>query len=190
MTEQAKTAGVAIASLVCGIAGLMCFGPLGAIPAVICGHIAMSRIKASGGALQGEGLALAGLIMGYVSIAFMAVVFPLLLAIAIPNFIRARETTQRNVCCNHLRQLDAAKMQYALESGLVPGAEISPSSALNAYLKNMTVDEECPAGGEYRDVAVVGAPASCSVHGRPGEENSGGRSEEQSRDDEESPARE
>lgn len=189
MTEQAKTAGVAIASLVCGIAGLMCFGPLGAIPAVICGHIAMSRIKASGGALQGEGLALAGLIMGYVSIAFMAVILPLLVAIAVPNFIRARETTQRNVCCNQIRQLDAAKTQYALESGLVPGVEIVPSSALNAYLKNMTVDETCPAGGEYRDVAVVGEAASCSVHGRPGEEPVGDRPG-QGPDDEESTARE
>jgi hypothetical protein len=170
MTEQVKTAGVAIASLVCGIAGLMCFGPLGAIPAVICGHKAMSRIKASGGTLQGEGLALAGLIMGYVSIAFMVVMIPLIVAIAIPNFIRARETTQKNSCANNIRQFDAAKARYAIETGLAPGAEIIPSSALNAYLTDLTVDEECPAGGTYRNIPLVGTPVSCSTRGRPGAE--------------------
>jgi hypothetical protein len=166
MTEQVKTAGVAVASLVCGIAGLMCFGPLGAIPAVICGHMARSRIKASGGTLQGEGLALAGLIMGYVSIAFMVVMIPLLAAIAIPNFMRARETTQRNYCENNLRQFESAKAQYALEAGLVPGAEIIPSSTLNAYLTNLTVNEQCPAGGTYSNIPVVGTVTVCSVHGQ------------------------
>ena len=41
-----------------------------AIPAVICGHVALGRIKRSGGTLAGEGLAQAGLITGYVTLAF------------------------------------------------------------------------------------------------------------------------
>jgi Flp pilus assembly pilin Flp len=61
----ARTSGLAIASLVCGILGFFSAGLMG-IPAVILGHISRSQIKKNP-ALQGGGLALAGLITGYVS---------------------------------------------------------------------------------------------------------------------------
>lgn len=62
------TPGTAIASLVLGILTIVScyFGVLFVIPAIICGHIALNQIKASGGRFQGKGLALAGLIMGYI----------------------------------------------------------------------------------------------------------------------------
>src|ERR1041385_1955892 len=41
----------------------------------------------------------------------------LLAAIAIPNFVRARQTSQTNACINNLRQIDGAKQQWALENG-------------------------------------------------------------------------
>ncbi len=66
-----KTSGLAIASLVCGIFTFIC--GLGAIPAVICGHLALSRIKA-GRAAGGRGMAIAGLIMGYLGILLTVVV--------------------------------------------------------------------------------------------------------------------
>jgi hypothetical protein len=54
-----KTSGLAIASLV-----LSFLGPFGCIPAVICGHIARAKIKQDS-SLGGDGLAKAGLIIGY-----------------------------------------------------------------------------------------------------------------------------
>lgn len=39
----------------------------------------------------------------------------LLAAIAIPNFVKARTTSQQNACINNLRLIDAAKQQWALE---------------------------------------------------------------------------
>ena len=39
----------------------------------------------------------------------------LLAAIAIPNFARARTTSQSNACINNLRQIDGAKQSWALE---------------------------------------------------------------------------
>jgi hypothetical protein len=58
------TNGLAIAALVCGIAafatGITC------IPAIICGHIARRRIRRTGE--QGDGMAIAGLTLGYVSL--------------------------------------------------------------------------------------------------------------------------
>jgi hypothetical protein len=59
---------LAIASLVLGVPGLCCC--LTGIPAVICGHIALNQINQSGGVQEGRGFAIAGLILGYLGIAF------------------------------------------------------------------------------------------------------------------------
>ena len=61
VTTAAKTNGLAIASLACGLAQFA-FGPLATIPAIVCGHMARSQIKRTGE--QGAGLALAGLTLG------------------------------------------------------------------------------------------------------------------------------
>ena len=52
-----------------------------AVASLICGHMALSEIKKSGNILQGRGMAIAGLILGYLEIAFM-VVYILIIAIA------------------------------------------------------------------------------------------------------------
>ena len=66
---QPKTSALAVWSLVLGVLSLMCFSILAAIPGVICGHKAISRIGKSGGGLSGKGLAIAGLVTGYIGIA-------------------------------------------------------------------------------------------------------------------------
>jgi len=50
-----------------------------------------------------------------VEIMIVVAIIGLLAAIAIPNFVRARTTSQQNACINNLRQLDGAKQQWALE---------------------------------------------------------------------------
>ena len=52
-----------------------------------------------------------------VEIMIVVAIIGLLAAIAIPNFVRARQTSQTNACINNLRQLDGAKQQWALENG-------------------------------------------------------------------------
>ena len=59
-----ETSALAIVSLVFGILTFICLGFLGAIPAIICGHIALSKIKRSN-FLSGRGLAMSGTILGY-----------------------------------------------------------------------------------------------------------------------------
>jgi hypothetical protein len=61
--------GLAVASLVCGIVGLVTCMFLVGIPAVVCGHMALNRISTPGIQLGGRGMAIAGLVMGYISIA-------------------------------------------------------------------------------------------------------------------------
>jgi hypothetical protein len=67
----ARTDGLAIGSLICGILSLVCFFPLclGILlgpAAAIMGFISRQRVAASGGMIGGGGLALAGLILGVV----------------------------------------------------------------------------------------------------------------------------
>ena len=72
------TNGLAIAALVCGVGGFVI--AVSFIPAIICGHLARAQIRRTGE--QGGGLALAGLIIGYVSIALFAVLVAVLIVIA------------------------------------------------------------------------------------------------------------
>ena len=51
-----------------------------------------------------------------VEIMIVVAIIGLLAAIAIPNFVKARETAQKNACINNLRQIDGAKEQWALEN--------------------------------------------------------------------------
>ncbi len=67
-----KTNGLAIAALICGIAQFLGFWLLGTIPAIVLGHIARKQIRQRNE--QGAGLALAGLILGYVGIALTVIV--------------------------------------------------------------------------------------------------------------------
>jgi Domain of unknown function (DUF4190)/Domain of unknown function (DUF1707) len=60
------TNGLAIGSMVCGLAEIFTFG-FAAIPAVILGHLARGQIKRTGE--RGDGMAIAGLILGYLGIA-------------------------------------------------------------------------------------------------------------------------
>jgi prepilin-type N-terminal cleavage/methylation domain-containing protein len=103
-----------------------------------------------------------------VEIMIVVAIIGLLAAIAIPNFIRARATTQQNACWNNVRQFDAAKDQYALEAGLSTGATIT-ASALDDYLTNLTSTDTCPGGtATYANLADIGTPVSCGgTHGRP-----------------------
>src|SRR6266540_1232855 len=75
-----RTAPAAIWSLVLAVLSFP-FGSLfTAIPAVICGHIARSKIRKSGGALGGKGIVTGGLILGYIALTLGVMGIPLLVS--------------------------------------------------------------------------------------------------------------
>ena len=68
-----STNALAVVSLVSGIAAWCVFPFIGAIVAVVCGHLARSEIRrAPPGSMEGDGMAVAGLVLGYVQLAFSA----------------------------------------------------------------------------------------------------------------------
>ena len=73
----AKTSAGAVWSFVLSRLSLLCFGPLTGIPAIICGHVSHSNIKKSQGTLTGGGLAVAGLVIGYIATAGWILLFAL-----------------------------------------------------------------------------------------------------------------
>jgi hypothetical protein len=86
-----KSSTLALISLIGGITGFTVLPFLGAIVAVITGHMAHSEIKKSGGMITGKGMATAGLIMGYLVLAgglcviCLAILLPLMgVAFSIP----------------------------------------------------------------------------------------------------------
>lgn len=160
---QPKNSALAIWSLVLGILSLTCFSIFSAIPGVICGHTALSKIKQSGGALTGQGLAIAGLVTGYLGILWAVIFLPMMLAIAIPNFVKARDTAMENACINNLRMIDGAKQQWALENGK-KADDVPTAEDLKPYLGKNGIFPTCPAGGTYTIGAVSNAP-TCSVPG-------------------------
>jgi Domain of unknown function (DUF4190) len=164
LPPRPKTSALAVWSLVLGILSVAvpCMAILAAIPAVICGHTGMSRIRNSGGALTGNGLALAGLITGYIGIFFGIFVFGFLAAIAVPNFEKARHQSMENACINNLRQIQAAKQEWALEKNKSQG-DVPTEFDLTPYLANNKFPV-CPADGNYTIGAVSNLP-TCSVPG-------------------------
>ena len=80
-----------------------------------------------------------------VEIMIVVAIIGLLAAIAIPNFIRARTTSQQNACINNLRQIDSAKQQWALETGQQTSA-VPQDSNIQPYLGRGTAGElpTCP----------------------------------------------
>jgi hypothetical protein len=71
--QQPSTNGLAIASLVLGLVGwTVC---VGSIVAIVLGFVAQSQIRKSGGRQGGEGLARAGIILGFIGLAAIILLF-------------------------------------------------------------------------------------------------------------------
>ena len=99
-----------------------------------------------------------------VEIMIVVAIIGLLAAIAIPNFVKARATSQANACINNLRQIDGAANQFALEAKKATGATISFPSDLTPYIKLNAHSSipGCPAGGVYTE-GTVGVNPLCSL---------------------------
>ncbi len=86
----------------------------------------------------------------------------LLAAIGIPNFVRARQTSQTNACINNLRIIDQAKQQWALEYGQISTTVPASSDILPYFGRSGTVMPTEPLQGSY-NINAVSTPPTCSI---------------------------
>src|ERR1700751_4263163 len=103
-----------------------------------------------------------------VEIMIVVAIIGLLAAIAIPNFIKARETARKNTCINNLRLIDGAIQQWALENGKNSTDHVSQNlSSLTPYLgrggtgkinSTQSGGVRCPSSGSYSATTVNEKP--------------------------------
>ncbi len=97
-----------------------------------------------------------------VEIMIVVAIIGLLAAIAIPNFVKARATAQKNSCIANLKQIDGAVQQWALEQKKVATDTYAMTdTTLLPYMKG-SVMPTCPAtGSAYTAGATVSASPGC-----------------------------
>lgn len=103
-----------------------------------------------------------GCAVALVAIPIVVAVIGLLAAIAIPSFVKARQTSQLNACVSNMRQIDSAKESWAMANSVGAG-QSADVEAINQYVKGATTPV-CPARGVYT-YYEVGHDPECSEHG-------------------------
>ena len=113
-----------------------------------------------------------------VEIMIVVLIIGILLAIAIPNFVQARETSRAKSCVANLYQINSAKLQCTMDNKLgasdttskfyVDGATANSTgnyqlvgNGSTTYIRQAPV---CPSGGSYTP-GSVGATPTCSITG-------------------------
>jgi len=94
-----------------------------------------------------------------VEIMIVVAIIGLLAAIAIPNFVKAREAAQLNTCLANLRQIDGAKDQWAIENGKSTDDPANKGEVLT-YLRG--AEPKCPVGDAAYDFTEIGHLAKCT----------------------------
>ena len=104
--------------------------------------------------------------MGFTLVEIMIVVLiiAILLAIAVPNFLRSRELSRATTCQANLRQMDTAKEHWGMENG--KGSSDTPTipEIVTEYMRARYEDQlpSCPSGGAY-DLRDLSTLPTCSV---------------------------
>jgi hypothetical protein len=107
---------LAVTSLVLGIVSLVvCLGPLTAIPAIICGHVARRRARQSPAQYGGPGMALAGLVLGYVSVALLLAMAVFYGAMLLPALSQAKGKAEEIRCANNTKMIGLSFRTWAID---------------------------------------------------------------------------
>lgn len=100
-----------------------------------------------------------------IELAIVVGLIAILIAIAVPQFLKSAETSRRAACHANLRQLDDAKQQYCIEHRLNDGDAVAYDQLYPGYIKTPRI-LACPSGGDYV-LGAIGETPLCSEHGGP-----------------------
>ncbi len=150
LAPSPKAPRTAVASLVLGLLSFI-FSIFTGIAAVVCGHKALGKIKRSGGLMPGKGMAITGLVTGYLSIAAI----PMIVGLAVPVIARFQENAQMTQVMTDAREVYLAAALYQGDNGtfpenlqqLVEGQYLeSDASFSSASYPTLTYDGGAPEG--------------------------------------------
>lgn len=98
-----------------------------------------------------------------IEILIVVSILGLLLAIAVPNFVKTRTNAQRQICIENLSQIESAKQIWGVEVGKTYGDVPNEGDLIGPtlYIKEIP---RCPAGGNYR-FNGIGTTAACDIAG-------------------------
>jgi len=100
-----------------------------------------------------------------IEIMIVVLIIGILLAIAVPNFMKARETARAKSCITNLKQIASAKEQWAMDTSQAPTATPTwadlkgPTGFIKAADSNALI---CPGGGAYT-VGAMNVDVACSL---------------------------
>src|SRR5437588_2291982 len=81
-----------------------------------------------------------------VEIMIVVLIIGILLAIAVPNFIKARETSRAKACVANLKDIESAKEQWAMDNRAATNATPAMTDLTPTYIRSTPA---CPSGGNY-----------------------------------------
>jgi general secretion pathway protein G len=180
---QPRASGMAIASLICGIAGF-CTAGLGGIVGLILGLVALRGISRSKGTVGGRGLAITGIVLSIVSFLILVAVilFSLLIGMTTVPLLtsfgdqaaKSRASAQTYSAQAQIRQLEMAIEIYSIELGHFPTTEEGGLKALT--IKPTFADEQMDKkwSGPYCDGNLRDPWGNLFVYRSPGTINRGG----------------
>jgi prepilin-type N-terminal cleavage/methylation domain-containing protein len=96
-------------------------------------------------------------------ILIVVAILGILVALAMPNFLKSRTQARKQTCIENISQIETAKQLWGVEKGKVDGDTPTEADLVgdSGYIKKMPV---CAGGGEYRFNAI-GATATCNIEG-------------------------
>ena len=96
-----------------------------------------------------------------VEIMIVVLIIGILLAIAVPNFIRARETSRAKTCQGNLKQMQSAKEQWAMDTRAATTATPTTTD-LYGTDKYIKAEPVCPSNGDYT-IGAMNADPTCGT---------------------------
>jgi prepilin-type N-terminal cleavage/methylation domain-containing protein len=94
-----------------------------------------------------------------IEIMIVVLIIAILLAIAVPNFLHAREASRSKSCQGNLRQVETAKEQWAMDTKAASTATPAMTDLVTDYIKTTPA---CPSSGTYT-IGNMQARPTCSI---------------------------